>query len=338
MRRVAVGVLASAAALVLVSGGWGGGASTIGVPRGFKPETAAVVGTRDLWVLGSQVLLRSTDAGRHFRQVAEPPLQGQGSVPTVVFADRNDGFAYIWRTGPLYVTHDGGSSWHRAVPDQPVAAFAIAGGYAYAVFGRSRLERATVSGGTWEKLPFLVKRGFPVSLAARGANVWLLGVPKHRHQDDSDELVRSTDRGRTFSAGPGPCFSELGGSLEPAAAGVVWAVCPTGNFSQTHRSANRGRSFRVVRTPGQTNGASVEPFSRSGALLDRGVNGPLYRTADDGAHWEVVPGMRRFDDVLWLAFTTRGVGAALVQTTPRRTELWRTTDGGATWRNIPITG
>jgi photosystem II stability/assembly factor-like uncharacterized protein len=327
--------LALAGVLVTATGASARGTARA-VPPGITPETAAAVGTHDLWVLGGRVLLRSTDGGRHFHRIAAPALNDAVTEPALVFANRSDGFAYVWDSGPLYVTHDGGTSWHRARQRGPVDALAVGGGRVYAVFGRSRFERASVSSGIWHSLPSPVKQGLPLSLAARGRDFWLLGIPKQRRADDSDELVRSTDGGRTFSAGPGPCFSELGGTLESAGNGIVWAVCPTGNFSQTHRSTNGGRSFRIVRTPGQTNGARVAAFSERGALLDRGVNGPLYRTVDGGVRWKAVRGMTRNDEVVWMAFPTGSVGLAVVQPTARRTQVWRTTDRGATWHSIAI--
>lgn len=319
------------------------GTASRGVPAGFSPETAAAVGAHDYWVFGSYrcaagrclALVRSTDAGKHFIRIGAPPLASQGTVSTIRFANPQDGYAWTWRAG-LYATHDGGASWHRAGPKGGVAALAIGAGQVYAVFGRSRFERASVSGDRWHVLPSLVRKGLPVSLAARGRDVWLLGVPRHHHPDDTDELVRSTDGGKTFAASRGPCFSELGGGLAPTSDRVVWAVCPTGNFSQTHRSTNDGRSFRVVRTPGQTNGADVVPFSGTGAVLERGVNGPLYRTVDAGGNWTAVRGMGKADDVLWVAFTTRRLGAALVQSASRPAKLLRTTNGGATWLSTPI--
>ena len=332
------GVVAVAGTVALARG-----TASRGVPAGFSPETAAAFGTDDYWVFGSYrcaagrclALVRSTDGGKHFIRAGAPPLTSQGFVSTIRFANPRDGYAWTWHS-VLYVTHDGSASWHRAGPRGGVAALAIGGGQVYAVFGRSRFERASVSGGRWQVLPSPVRKGLPVSLAARGRDVWLLGVPRHHHPDDTDELVRSTDGGKTFAAVHGPCFSELGGSLAPTRGSVVWAVCPTGNFSQTHRSTNDGRSFRVVRTPGQTNGADVVPFSGTGAVLERGVNGPLYRTVDAGGTWKAVRGMGKSDDVLWVSFTTRRLGVALVQASSRPATLLRTTDGGATWHSIPI--
>jgi photosystem II stability/assembly factor-like uncharacterized protein len=119
-----------------------------GVPRGFEPDAAAAVGTGRIWVLGDHVLLRSTDGGKHFARVGALPLQSQGTVPTLDFANPRDGFAYVWHGGPLYVTHDGGSSWHRAGPKGHVVAFALGGGDAYVVVGRALARRSDETPGT----------------------------------------------------------------------------------------------------------------------------------------------------------------------------------------------
>jgi len=121
----ALGLVAALAAAAAASAG----SSSHAVPRGFHPETAAAVGTRDLWVLGDyrcgqdycNALVRSTDAGKHFTGVAMPPLPAQGTVPRLAFANARDGFIYVEGTPRLYVTQDAGSSWHRAGQDTIVA-------------------------------------------------------------------------------------------------------------------------------------------------------------------------------------------------------------------------
>jgi photosystem II stability/assembly factor-like uncharacterized protein len=292
-------------------------------------------------VLGEHALLRSTDAGEHFVGVARPPLQSEGTVPTLTFANVRDGFAFMWGSGPLYVTHDGGQSWHRAGPAGHVVSFALGGREAYVVAGRV-LERSPVGRNAWRKLPVRVSR-LPVSLAARGSNVWLLDPPRHR--PDFDTIVVSSDRGRTWALQKGPCLSELGGTLEPAPDGVVWAVCPTGNMAELTLSKNDGRSFPSissvhdpggVRQPRLVNSARIAAASAHIAVLSRGAQGALLRTTDAGRHWTRVARTARIQDVSWLAFTTRRVGAAVVQTGPRTEQLWRTTDAGATWHFTPI--
>jgi photosystem II stability/assembly factor-like uncharacterized protein len=328
-----VGVLASATAASARNTG-------AGVPHGFKPETAAAVGAHDLWVIGDGVLLRSTDGGEDFARVGLPPFPSQGNLPSVVFANARDGFAYVQDTTPLYVTHDGGESWRRAGPRRDVTAFATAGGFAYVVSGRHELERSQVSQDAWQRSS-LAALHLPFSLAARGSDVWFLGPPRHR--PDYDTLALSSDHGRTFTPLKGPCLAELGGALVPAADGVVWAVCPSGMMASLALSTNDGRSFRIrsfhdrggLHEPSLINAGRIAAATARVAILSRGAGGALLRTTDMGRHWSPVAGTAGIQSVFWLAFTTSRVGTAIVQlrSGPR---LWRTTDAGATWHSVPI--
>lgn len=326
-----------------------GRGAALRVPKGFTPVTAAVVGARDIWVVGEYSrngtrligLVRSTDGGRHFRRVVAPPSSSDGTAPTIVFANAHDGFAYVAYGTPLYVTHDGGHVWRREGPNRHVAAFATAGGFAYLVAGRHRVERSRIGRNAWQRLALTVSHR-PFSLAARGSDVWLLGPPRHR--PDSDTITLSADRGRTSTTRRGPCLNELGGTLVPTAGGVVWAVCPTGNMGELLLSRNGGRSFPTVasahdpgglRQPGLVNSARLAAASARVAVLSRGADGALLRTTDEGRHWSSVPRTALIQEVFWLGFATSRVGAAVVQTRTGA-QLWRTTDAGASWHSVPI--
>ena len=346
--RFALALALAAAVAVVATTAYGRGAARA-VPHGFDPETAAAVGTRDYWVLGEYkcpgtlclALVRSTDAGKHFTRVGVPSLPSQGTVPTIVFANARDGYAYVENTTPLYVTHDGGESWQRAGPRRDVTAFAAAGGFAYAVSGRHELERSRVGRNAWQRT-MLAALHEPFSLAARGSDVWFLGPPRHR--PDYDTIALSSDHGRTFTPLKGPCLAELGGTLVPVADGVVWAVCPSGMMAWLALSTNGGRLFPAIRSfhdpgglrqPGLVNSAQIAAASAHVAVLSRGAGGALLRTTDTGRHWHPVRGTARIKQLFWLGFTTSRVGAAIVKV-PHQKELWRTTDGGAAWRSIPI--
>ena len=345
--RIALALALAGVAAVAVTVATAGGAAR-GVPQGFRAETAAAVGEHDLWVLGEYrcsgnwclALVRSTDGGKHFAQVGLPSMPSQGIVPSVVFAGARDGFAYVENETPLYVTHDSGSSWHRAGPANTVSAFATAGGYAYVLAGGSQFARSPTDRDAWQKLQ-LLKWSHHVALAARGSRVWLLGPPRQR--PDFDTIGLSSDHGRTFTPRKGPCLAELGGALVSAPGGVVWAVCPTGMMAGVSVSTNGGRYFRVrsfhdpggLREPSLTNGGRIAAASAHVAVLTRGAGGAFLRTTDDGRHWGALPGTAGIQAVFWFAFTTQRIGSALVEL-HGGAALWRTTDSGATWHSMPI--
>jgi photosystem II stability/assembly factor-like uncharacterized protein len=284
-------------------------------------------------------LVRSTDAGKHFVGVGLPSFPTQGATASVSFANARDGFAYVlYGTGPLYVTHDGGKSW-QAGPKGGVLGFGTGGGWAYVATRRHGIERSPVSHGAWRQALRLATQHL-TGIAARGARVWLVGPP--RRQPDYDSIWISTNHGRTFTTKPGPCFFDLGGKLESAGRGVVWAVCPTGMMAGLWRSSDDGASFssfsaerRPLLLP---NAAEIAASTPRDAVLSR-EDGSLLRTTDAGRHWNPVPNTADVTEVFWLHFTTARLGAAVVQTRHEsavRAELWRTTDGGATWLAVPI--
>jgi photosystem II stability/assembly factor-like uncharacterized protein len=189
-----------------------------------------------------------------------------------------------------------------------------------------------------------LRSGLPFSLAARADHLWLLGeTDSAKHY--RDRLARSINGGRTFTVRSGPCFADLGGRLVPVGDGVVWAVCPSGLMAELTLSTNDGRSFPAnrsahdpggLRQPGLVNSAGIAAASPRIAVLSRGAGGALLRTIDAGRHWRPVAGTARLQGVSWLSFSTSRSGAALVQMSARQTQLWRTTNGGATWRPVPI--
>jgi hypothetical protein len=338
MRRLLLGLtLAAVAAAVAAEAG----GATGSIPRGFRPDTAAAFGARDVWLLGGKTLLRSTDGGRHFARARLPRhlWSGSGTIPRLAFADSHDGYAYA--AGWLFSTHDGGESWHRSLAGDELG-FTVGGGYAYAFIRRRGLERSPVSRDDWH-LVLPLRTVYPVGLAARGSRVWLVGPPSHRRRG-VDTIRSSSDRGLTFAERAGPCFAQFDGRLSAAGGGVVWAVCPSGMMAALKVSTNNGRSFSIqsfhdpggVKRPSLTNGAAIAPSTPRVAVLDGGGDGPLLRTTDDGKRWARVRQPAKINQLFWIDTTSRRVGLALVQVSSGREQLWRTTDAGASWHVVPL--
>jgi photosystem II stability/assembly factor-like uncharacterized protein len=326
-------------------------------PR-FQPGSFTAISDGDYWLLGTvrcggrrcASILRTTNGGRSFTRVGAPPLPTQGSVPTLRFADRHDGFAFVPGVGGVfYATHDGGATWNK-LPLRTVLAFATAGGTAYAVTARCsrvrcssyRFERSPVSANSWRPrgLPF-VPDGSILDLAAHGSQVWLLGTPRAIRPGQGDDLAHSRDGGTTFVTRRGPCSPGLGGDLEPSSATVVWAVCPTGMLAGAWRSTNGGATFANLKTPTLPNSAMLAPASAGAAVLARnGARSPLLRTTDAGRTWKRVSAPPAAYTI-WIGFTDARAGAAIVETVydaskAQRQVLWRTTDGGAHWHAVRL--
>ena len=183
--------------------------------------------------------------------------------------------------------------------------------------------------------------GSVLDLAAHGPDVWLLGTLAGNKRMEHDELARSTDAGRTFVTGPGPCYAGLGGELASTSAGVIWALCPTGMLAGAWRSTDGGITFTHLTTPPLVNSAMLAPASDDTAVLvGNGAGSRLLRTTDGGATWKAASTPAPAMYTPWIGFTDAQVGTALVQTgwdASAKVEmqaLWRTTDGGAHWSKV----
>jgi len=355
VKRTALCILLAVAVAVAV-GGCGGGARHAGrpLPARFVPVALSALDDRDFFLLGTlpcsagrcYAIERTADGGRNFTRVPAPRgLPTEGTAPTLRFADAGDGFVWVpFEWGAFYSTHDGGATW-RHISSPGVVSFTTTNDESYAVVARCtrkacsgyRFARGPVSATRWTESPLpFIPDGPIIDLAARGKEVWLLGTPGGKGFPRHDMLTRSTDGGRTFVTGDGPCVPGLGGDLVPSSARVVWAVCPTGMMAGAWRSTDGGVTFAPLRTPPLVNAARLAPASDQTAVLAaNGAGRPLYRTTNGGATWRPLrpPGK---DDVWYeVVFTDARVGDALVQIGARAAAVWRTTDGGATWSRIP---
>ncbi len=326
------------------------------VPAGFEPTSFTAISETDFWVLGGApcsggtctYIAHTTNGGASFSLVNSPPLgaPNTGQAPVLRFTDQEDGFAYIPRaTGEFFATHNGGNSWH-AVALGEVLNFASAGGYAYAITASCptasclHFQRSPVSSDSWQSssLPFSSDRS-SMDLEAHGPDVWLMGTPTAPQSPQLPILARSSDQGASFTNLPSPCLSDLGGAVAPSSVNVLWAVCPTGMQAYASRSTDGGSSFTSLNslTSPMPNSAQLAPASDTTAVLAYPDPSGWLRTTDGGTSWSAVSTAADSDPVLFIGFTDAEVGVALVSTGQGAdSELWRTTDAGASWALVNI--
>jgi photosystem II stability/assembly factor-like uncharacterized protein len=337
-----------------------GGAPAGGpVPRRFHPVSFTAISASDFWLLGTAPcsnpvctsIVRTSDGGAHFVGLPAPaaPLASAGSgggLADLRFADRLDGFAgNNGVPGPLWETHDGGAHWRAGLGG--VVTFTVSGGHVYAVTGSCTTTRCTLRlassparADAWHFTDVPVPASPPgPSLTAHGASVWLSltpagGTPR------AQILLASGDSGRTLAERPSPCTPGLGGEIEASSSEVLWATCPTGMMAGAWRSADGGTHWeslpagRPPLTLPLSNGARIAPATDTTALLSTGGTGAVLRTTDGGRTFATVvrqdPNGSAWD---WIGFTDPSTGSAL-RAGPGTSglTLWRSHDGGSTWR------
>jgi photosystem II stability/assembly factor-like uncharacterized protein len=306
------------------------------VPTGFDPTSFTATGEYTWWLLGPAPcssppctsIVRTTDGGHTFVGIPAPRTT---RVSQLRFADSLNGYAY----GPqLWVTHDGGGTWHQLRVRGVVTDLFASDGWVYADVRMSEhlgvLARSPVDADRWTVLPGSL--GADSGLWAQGREVLASASP-------NSALLVSHDRGEGFSRYRAP--SGVGCHLESPAPPVVWAQCTQGSASGIWRSINGGRTFPLSGArPGR---ALLLPdvASFAAASGDTAVFGlrQLYRTTDGGTNWSAVRGPQGITSWRYLGFTDPTHGVALGATrwgSRGHVRLYYTTDGGASYHLVMI--
>jgi photosystem II stability/assembly factor-like uncharacterized protein len=340
----------------------------------FEPDGASFISPVTGWVLGQSgcascaALRMTTDGGAAWTPLKPPPATlvfpsvSPRAISNIAFADRENGFLY----GPgLLVTHDGGRSWSRASL-RAVQDLAVGQGYAYAVTtngaGVSSVWRNALGTSRWTRLtlPRVATRLFgdgaangPLAVYTQGRTVVLLRPGFTGPADTASmtgNLWVSTTAGTRWSARTVPCHAPAGGGA--AVLGIAFGhpdtwVLDCFNDEQSSQeqntqhivfeTVNGGRSWVRLARPPQHNLPQLLADNGAGHifLATQGDFDFMAGTLDDGASWHTaLNGGQQFDGWAGLGFLTEQDGFVVVLSVQGPGALYRTVDGGKTWRAV----
>jgi hypothetical protein len=322
-----------------------------GVGGGFIGAWPA--GEKDLWGLVKEpcprpgadsarcaAVARSTDGGGEWTRLARVDAATDGrtqadSVSAVHFAETTHGWVY---DRSLFATFNGGKRWQRVDLGEPVVAVESSEASVYALVGNCpegvgdcrgpmRLFEGTITTGRWR----FVTLGFDLpptdtgSLVVSRSDVYALAVGKNLEQT----FMARTGAGR-WERRPLPCPRALVAGIE-AEQGLVAACRPSSSSAPVEllTSSDGGKTWAVVWQHTFPN--PITSLAVTGqAVVVALENGDVVRSIDNGMNFSTVlqagsaPGVR---------FTDAEHGILLAGP-PTDRRLFRTADGGATWRPV----
>jgi len=364
----------AAAVVALLALALAAGTASAGRSTGlrFNAQSQSWVSPQHGWLLGSVAcgsttctqVLRTTDGGTTWKTLGglAAPLTNEDAngLTELRFADDLHGWAY----GPgLWSTNDGGSTWQpqTLAGGLPVAALAANAEVAYAVASACdvstpldacrhgmTLWRTTPGSGTWTQVSLRLPIQNAGTVAVSGS-VAYLAIPTPGAKA-ADAFFATTD-GLTWSTRPDPCLAvdgEYMSSVAPVSATQVALLCQADiGFGYAHKvvfrsndtartTANAGTlpQYGIVSQLTATpNGTLLVASFSIGSWIYRNAGGQTWTTSEDlgdgGIGW---------NDIL---FTTDQVGyvihgPAFCCGMHGPGELWKSIDGGSTWRQVNV--
>jgi hypothetical protein len=251
--------------------------------------------TTHAWALSTNGVTIRTSDGVHWR-----PL-GVQHLLRLSFADATRGFA-LERDDFVVRTRNGGASWTPTGGPQRLQSICFADARTGWVARAGTVWTTHDAGAYWQARKLMAARqGFPIpDLYCRGHDVWLVLHEGAAAGTEGYRIFRSLDGGATWRAVFGTFVPRL-----PQVSAYSGAIAALGGGAAVLEGSCAPCGPGTVTFVRTTNGGRT--FART--TIPASASGPL-------------------------AFTTRKLGLAIVTSTRRVPTIYRTRDGGRTWRAV----
>jgi hypothetical protein len=291
------------------------------------------------------VVWRSADGGAAWTRLGRVEAATDGrmesdSVGAIHFADATHGWVYDRN---LFATFNGGKRWQRVDLGEPVVALESSATSAFALVGSCpdgiggctapmRLFEGTVTTGRWR----YVTLGFDLPatdvghLVVTGSGAYAVAV-----SDDLEQTFMARTGAGRWERRPLPCPRALLAAIEPQQQGLVAACRPVSSAGpvELQTSSDGGRTWAVVWQHSFPSPVTSLAVTGQAAVVTL-ENGDVVRSIDNGRSFPTVlqvgaaPNVRFVDDE----------SGVLLAGPPGDRRLFRTADGGATWRAVNAPG
>jgi photosystem II stability/assembly factor-like uncharacterized protein len=350
MSAIAAGLMLTGTGTVAASASGSAEPGAGPVPPGFQPISATFVSASDGWALGTAPcahqpctsVLRTTDGGRHWAGIPAPRYVlgslGSRGLDRIRFADRADGFAF---GSQLWVTHNGGTSWHRVTQVPGVIVdLETSAGVVYAASEKSgsmTIYRSRADRDSWTRVTGLpVARNYYGGLGTitlHGAAGWII----------LGSRLYSSQTGARWTRDSVRCPAQWGmDSAGAYSARRITLLCAGDpglgqSLKTVYASTDGGAAFsRVGPVPsGGDGGLLAEPAPQHLFVATSSGATWIYVSGNGGRTWRIAltldDGGKGWSD---FGFTTARQGLAVEGTPSMGSSLYLTRNAGRTWHAV----
>jgi hypothetical protein len=312
------------------------------------------VSANDGWVLGRitkgcthapcTAVLRTTDGSRSWGAIPAPKykiarFEGSPGLRRLRFADTLDGFAY---GSQLWVTHNGGSGWHRVgqvpgyITDLETSAGVVYAATTVTKSGKQLIYSSPAASDSWRRvkaLPEAVGNGGLGDITLHGTAGWII----------LNNRLYATQNGSRWTKEPFRCPSGSAiASVGAYSTTQITLLCVSNpalgsTLKVLYASSDGGAHFTKVGMPprGGDGGLLAEPTPSHVFVATASAATWIYVSTDGGRHWRTAKtlsdGGLGWND---FGFTTATQGVAVEGTQASSgSRLWLTRNAGRSWGN-----